>query len=187
MKKRKGFISIPIAMLLSTLLCAEMPRKEIVPQYHNPIYSQVYHKFKEYHNEQITKVILESEPIQDILEQEPYQRIQVTNDELNLMVRVVMSESGSEPMECKIAVAETIINRVLSENFANDTFSVVHSKNAYSTSNNGEPTLDCVEAVEIALSGVQYNEHMVYFRTGYYHEFATDFIKLGRTYFSLEN
>lgn len=188
MKKRKGFISIPIAMLLSTLLCAEIPSQEIVLQYHNPVYNQVYYKFKEYHNKQLTKVIaeIEVEPIMEVSEPVPYTRIQVNSDEFNLMVRVVMSESGSEPMECKIAVAETIINRVLSPTFPNDVWSVVKSPNAYSTNDNGEPSEDCIMAVEIALSGVQYDEHLVYFRTGYYHEFAVDYKKFGRTYFSLE-
>ena len=110
----------------------------------------------------------------------------VTEDEYELLLRVCMSETGGiygEPMEGKIAVVETILNRVdlgygsISE--------VVHS--AYSTHNNGQPDDSCRQAVDSALSGNMYPDNMLYFRTGHYHDFGIPYAKIGNHYFSLSN
>ena len=131
------------------------------------------------------EVIVGSQPTSEvyIMNREDLTR-EVTEDEYNLLVRVCMSETGGadgEPMEGKIAVVETILNRV---DLGYGSISKV-VKDAYSTHNNGQPDDSCRQAVDTALSGNMYPDNMLYFRTGHYHNFGTPYKKIGNHYFSL--
>lgn len=112
---------------------------------------------------------------------------QVTTEEYNLLLRVCMSECGGkygEALEGKIAVVETILNRV---DLGYGTIKeVVFAKGQYSMADNGEPDYTVVEAVEMALSGNMYPDDMIYFRTKHYHTFGTPYMKIGNHFFSLE-
>lgn len=111
----------------------------------------------------------------------------VTDEEYNLLLRVCMSECGGkygEPLEGKIAVVETILNR--SEIYGKTIEEVVYEPNQYSVSDNGEPDETVIEAVDIALSSNTYPDDMIYFRAGYYHSFGTPYKQIGNHYFSLK-
>ena len=111
----------------------------------------------------------------------------VTPEEYRLLLRVCMSECGGkygEPLEGKIAVVETILNR--SEIYGKTIEEVVYEPNQYSTSDNGEPDETVREAVDIALSSNTYPDDMIYFRAGYYHNFGTPYMQIGNHYFSLK-
>lgn len=111
----------------------------------------------------------------------------VTDEEYNLLLRVCMSECGGkygEPLEGKIAVVETILNR--SEIYGKTIEEVVYEQNQYSVSDNGEPDETVREAVDIALSSNTYPDDMIYFRAGYYHNFGTPYRQIGNHYFSLK-
>lgn len=118
--------------------------------------------------------------------EEPTRR-EVTDEEYKLLLRVCMSECGSarwgnEPIEAKIAVVETILNRV---DMGYGTITeVIMAPNQYSTADNGEPDWSCEEAVEAALTGNMYPDNMLYYRTDYYHNFGTPYKQIGSHYFS---
>ena len=76
---------------------------------------------------------------------------EVTPEEYNLLLRVCMSECGGkygEPLDGKIAVVETILNR--SEIYGKSIEEVVYEPYQYSTSDNGEPDETVEQAVDIA-------------------------------------
>ena len=111
----------------------------------------------------------------------------VTQEEYRLLLRVCMSECGGkygEPLEGKIAVVETIINR--SEIYGKTIEEVVYDPNQYSVADNGEPDETVIEAVDIALISNTYPDDMIYFRSGYYHSFGTPYRQIGNHYFSLK-
>ena len=111
----------------------------------------------------------------------------VTPEEYNLLLRVCMSECGGEcgePLDGKIAVVETILNR--SEIYGKSIEEVVYEPCQYSTSDNGEPDETVEKAVDIALRENIYPDDMIYFRTGNYHSFGTPYQKIGNHYFSLK-
>ena len=111
----------------------------------------------------------------------------VTPDEYNLLLRVCMSECGGkygEPLEGKIAVVETILNR--SEIYGKTIEEVVYEHYQYSTADNGEPDETVEQAVDIALRENIYPDDMIYFRTGNYHSFGTPYRQIGNHYFSLK-
>lgn len=106
----------------------------------------------------------------------------VSDEEFELLVRVCMSEAGQENFQGKVAVVETILNRVDMD--YGSISEVVYE--AYSTADNGKPNEDCYKAVETALKENTYPDNMIYFRTGHYHSFGTPYQKIGNHYFSLE-
>ena len=104
-----------------------------------------------------------------------------TQNELDLMARVVMSESSIEPYECKMLVAKTVLNRYYSDNFPDSVQTVVEK--GFSTQDNGEVTEECYNAVYDAFIST---EPVMYFRTDYYHSFGTPYKQVGITCFSTE-
>lgn len=111
----------------------------------------------------------------------------ISEYEYNLLLRVCMSECGGkygEPLEGKIAVVETILNRC--EMYGKSIEEVVYQPNQYSTAYNGEPDEYVKEAVDIALREKSYPSNMIYFRAGNYHDFGIPYKQIGNHYFSLE-
>lgn len=83
--------------------------------------------------------------------------IYLTEEDVNLMAKIVYAESKGEPYEGKIAVASVILNRVLSPGFPNSINEVILQPNAFSCVINGEinvtPTEECYSAVYDAIKG----------------------------------
>lgn len=111
----------------------------------------------------------------------------VTPEEYNLLLRVCMSECGGkygEPLEGKIAVVETILNRC--DIYGKTIEEVIYEPYQYSVANNGEPDETVEQAVDIALRENIYPNDMIYFRTGNYHTFGKPYQQIGNHYFSLK-
>lgn len=109
---------------------------------------------------------------------------EISSDEFYEICRVVMNESGGEPFQTQVAVAETIVNRVNSDGFPDTVTEVLNQPYQYSHANNGEVTDSVREAVTSALEYHTYDTDMVYFRDWYYHEFAEDYFYINNMYFS---
>jgi len=112
-------------------------------------------------------------------------QIKATDEEIRLLERVVMSEASTESYECKVAVAETVINRFLKWDYES-IVEVIEEENAFSTQDNGEPNEDCIKAVTQALEYSEYDENMVYFRSGKYHSYGTEYMQIGNMFFNVE-
>ena len=107
-----------------------------------------------------------------------------TEEEVEIMARVVMSEASILPIEAKEAIAQVIINRVLSGDFPDSIKEVIEQKNQFSTADNGEPTEDCYTAVEAACKYGPFPVDLLFFRAGYYHPWGYPYMKIGNTYFT---
>lgn len=118
--------------------------------------------------------------------EEPTYRIDVTQQDIDLMARVVMSESSICDIDAKYAVAVTIVNRVMSDKFPNTVYEVVYQGNQYSTQDNGEPDAECYTVVEWALTYEAFPKDMYYFCSTGYHNFGKAFSKNDKLYFSTE-
>ncbi len=138
--------------------------------------------------------VADIEPIQDVNHEKEInivfvgnEETKVTPEEYRLLLRVCMSECGGkygEPLDGKIAVVETILNR--SEIYGKSIEEVVYEPYQYSTSDNGEPDETVEQAVDIALRENIYPDDMIYFRAGNYHSFGTQYQQIGNHYFSLK-
>ena len=134
--------------------------------------------------EETTTEVQEAETVIDEVEGVQIYRISVSAEDIDLIAKVVMSEASAQSYTCKVAIAETIINRVLSDRFPNTVKEVVTSKGQYSIQNNGEVTPDCYNATFEALTEQKYPSDMYYFRSDHYHTWAVDYIKIDSMFFS---
>ena len=117
-------------------------------------------------------------------DEEETTRRNVSEGEHELLARVCMSEAGTEPLEGKIAVLETVLNRV--DRGDGSISEVINAPGQYSTRNNGAPNAECYEAVDAVLEfSDRYPENMLYFRTKHYHRFGTPYKQIGNHYFTL--
>lgn len=129
--------------------------------------------------------VWEYQQIEEEPEEEVY-LIDVSEEDIALMTRVVMSEVGYKVFDCKQAVAQTIVNRVRDGRWGSTVSEVVYCKDQYSTQDNGEPNAECHDAVMQALTYEAFPSDMYYFREDHYHTFGYPYIHIGSTYFSTE-
>lgn len=113
---------------------------------------------------------------------------ELTQDDIDIMARCVMSEAGGQTDECKEAVATTILNRWMSPRYSNSIPEII--EDAYSTADNGPVTDACYLAVYSAIAwwGSDYAvlpKQAYYFRSGHYHTWALDYRQIDDLYFSV--
>jgi len=93
--------------------------------------------------------------------------INITNEELLLLSKLVASEARGESYEGQLAVAAVVINRVKDPRFPDDITDVIYQKNAFSVVNNGSinmpPTEESYRAAQAALYGEDPTDEAVYF------------------------
>lgn len=98
---------------------------------------------------------------------EPKEVINITNDELYLLSKLVSSEARGESYEGQVAVAAVVINRVLDDRFPDNIKEVIYQRNAFSVVNNGQiykdPTDSAYKAAREALYGSDPTSGAIYF------------------------
>ena len=107
-----------------------------------------------------------------------------TQEDIDLMARVVMSEASLLPFDGKQAIAQTIVNRVRSDKFPDNVADVIYQYNQYSTAYNGDVTDECYDAVQMAIDYKAFPDDLFYFRQDQYHSFGYPYMKIKNTYFS---
>lgn len=180
---KKDITMVVLASILTFIACIYIGTKESTPVIEtskNDTKNEVTVLATE-----VTTTEVVAETVQTETTAQPTTRIEVNEADINLMARVVMSESGNQPQAGKIAVAETIINRVLSDKFPDTVYEVIHQPSQYSTADNGEPTVECYEAVYKALMEQTYPSNMYFFRMYDYHDFGQPYKQIYDHYFSL--
>lgn len=76
-----------------------------------------------------------------------------TDDELDLISRVIMHESGNQSLEGKMAVGNVILNRVANSSFPNTVYEVIYQKNQFPGATNANPNAESVVAAKLVLEG----------------------------------
>ena len=111
------------------------------------------------------------------------QLVEINQENRDLIARVVMSEAGGEPMIGKVAVVATIFNRA--RIYDQTVAEVIYAPNQYSTADNGKPTEECYEAIDIYCKVPElYPDDMIYFQLDYYTKNGEDYLPIGSHYFS---
>lgn len=171
-------MAVSVALFLSTLMLVKsLPSRAVSPAEYIPIVYEEYHPYIAEETEIVTV---------SAVEEKPEYIVYATDEEKDLMARVVMSEASILPLEGKQAVAAVIINRFLSDKFPNNITEVCNQPYQFSQQDNGDPNAECYEAVEAALKYEAFPRDMFYFRTNHFFDWAEDYIVIGNTYFSLE-
>jgi spore germination cell wall hydrolase CwlJ-like protein len=113
--------------------------------------------------------------------------LEADDAERELMAQIVMNEAEGEPQDGKQAVAQVIVNRVLSPLFPDTIRDVIYEKYQFATSGTKTPTQECYEAVDAALKYEGFPPNMFYFRNEHYHTFGKPYCQIGNHYFSTED
>jgi len=113
----------------------------------------------------------------------------LTDSEIELIQRCIMSEAGGESDEGQQAVATVIFNRYFSPKFPNS-FEEIIVPGQFSVADNGEITKEVLINMQRAIidygtqcQSVPYTCY--YFRADQYHDFGIPYRQIGNNYFSL--
>ena len=93
-----------------------------------------------------------------------------TEREIDLMAQLVWHEAGNQDMVGKMLVADTVLNRMESEQFPNTVEEVIFQKGQYTTAKvlgRVEPTIECYGAVLSEIDGERYNTEVLFFGRAY--------------------
>lgn len=115
----------------------------------------------------------------------------ICQEDIDLICRCVMSETGSESDDCQQAAAIVILNRYFSPNYPNE-FSEIIIPGQFSTTDNGEVTDQVRYNVQMAMYNYGTFYQIVpytcyYFRANHYHNFGIPYRCIDNTYFSLSD
>lgn len=115
----------------------------------------------------------------------------LTQDEYELLLTTVYCESQTATREGRYMVALTILNQYNSGRFGSTLHKVIYKRNNFSVTQFPEFeewgwSDKVVEAVTRALKENNHPRDMFYFRTGHYHSWAEDYMKVGKIYFSTD-
>ena len=88
--------------------------------------------------------------------------LMLSEDEIELLARLVKCEAGNEPFETKVLVCVVVFNRMYDNNFKNTLSDVIYSSGQFEPVEKGyiettTPSVDCYFAVQSALT-LTYNE-----------------------------
>ena len=101
------------------------------------------------------------------LKQQKKEVINITNEELLLLSKLVTGEARGESYEGQVAVAAVVINRVKDPRFPNTIKDVIYQKNAFSVVKDGsinlQPTESAYTAAQEALYGSDPTNNAIYF------------------------
>lgn len=91
-------------------------------------------------------------------------------DQLDLLSRLIYSESGNQPLTGKIAVGNVILNRVESASFPSTIYEVIYEKNQFCVVRNGSinrtPNAESIVAAKLTLENVRLTNALYFNRTG---------------------
>ena len=82
---------------------------------------------------------------------------------LDLLARVITHESGSQPLEGKMAVGNVILNRVNAPGFGSTVAEVVYSPNQFPGATNKSPNAQSILAARLVLEGANVVPDALYF------------------------
>lgn len=84
-------------------------------------------------------------------------------EDLDLISRVIMHESGNQPLLGKIAVGNVILNRVASPIYPDTVYGVLFERGQFPGATNATPTDECILAAKLAMDGGEAVPGALYF------------------------
>ncbi|WP_096200415.1 cell wall hydrolase [Bacillus sp. FJAT-45350] len=145
-------------LLMTGIGLPEVDDTLLIPKYENEIIECTI----DTKNERLEELVENLETIDELEE-----RVLLTDEEIDMLERLVTAEAKSEPLEGQVAVAEVVLNRMESEQFPDELEEVVYEKDQFSPVTNGsinnEPTENAKQAVEEALSGTNEANGAIFF------------------------
>ena len=132
---------------------------------------------------------VESEPIVEQVESEPIvESNKLSQEEVDLISRVVMAEAESEPLDGKLYVIDTILNRVDSKHFPNTVHEVIYQSWQFTSMWNGRYDRCSSNAELNDMINSEYenrtNRDVVFFTADKYGQYGRPSFRIANHYFS---
>lgn len=125
--------------------------------------------------------IVTIKPLEEAEELLPY-------EDISLIALITMAEAEGECEEGKRLVIDTVLNRIDSEHFPDNTYDVIYQKNQFSSIWNGR--VDQCEVrddiCQLVMEELQFRTNMdvIFFTAGEYSKYGVPMFQLGNHYFS---
>ena len=104
---------------------------------------------------------------QDVAQEETQAVMRLSDEQLNLLSKLVAAEARGESYEGQVAVAAVVLNRVKDTRFPDSIEGVIYQKNAFSVVRDGyidaQPTEESYKAAKEALYGSDPTNNAIYF------------------------
>ena len=104
---------------------------------------------------------------EDVAEEETQAVMSLSDEQLNLLSKLVAAEARGESYEGQVAVAAVVLNRVKDSRFPDSIEGVIYQKNAFSVVRDGyidaQPTEESYKAAKDALYGSDPTNDAIYF------------------------
>ena len=112
----------------------------------------------------------------------------LSQEDIDLISRVVMAEAEDEPYEGKIYVVDTILNRVDSKHFPNTVHDVIYQKDQFTSMWNGrydrcQSNKDLDKMIQEEYNN-RSNSDIVFFTADHYGEYGKRLFSIGNHYFA---
>ena len=112
----------------------------------------------------------------------------LSQEDVDLISRVVMAEAEDEPYEGKIYVVDTILNRVDSKHFPNNVHDVIYQKDQFTSMWNGrynrcQSSKDLDKMIQEEYKN-RSNRDIVFFTADHYGEYGRRLFSVGNHYFA---
>lgn len=111
-------------------------------------------------------------------------KISISECEREMLARLLYTEARGESIECQKAVVSVVLNRAKTSTIEK----VIKAPGQFDLGNkldNIKPLQTQYDVVDYVLNnGITIPEDVIYFRSGYYHSWAEDYIQINHTYFS---
>lgn len=117
----------------------------------------------------IINIFAEEVEVMSVLKEEvkSMQVVNITDEEFDLLSKLIAGEARGESYDGQLAVAAVVINRVKDDRFPNSVEDVIYQKNAFSVVKNGEINIDetdsSLKAAQEALYGKDPTDEAIYF------------------------
>lgn len=124
-------------------------------------------------------------------EADKQQAYNLTNEDRELLAKLLYHEARGESIECQKAVASVVLNRVDSGMWGNTLKEVIYAKNQFEPVGKGllpntKPLQNQYEAIDYVIeNGATIPSNVLYFRADHYFEWGTDYMNIDNTYFSI--
>ena len=152
-----------LCLALSLSICITIPEKTMASE---NISSLNHSQFSGNNIENSNVTNIKDEDVVEVFNHGQKQ-LYITQNDIELMAKLVYAESRGEPFEGKIAVASVVLNRVLNQGFPNSIKEVIFQPKAFSCVKNGEivanPDQSCYDAVLEAISGKDPTNEALFF------------------------
>lgn len=125
-----------------------------VPSIHNTQHDTIRKEKYQYTQHESTTTEIEKNEEKSEKETTEEWIVNLTQEELEDFYKIVYAEDGIEDEDTQVAVAATILNRMLSENFMHDFYAVIYQENAFSSVHDQKIYIMTEEPYEVTLDMV---------------------------------